>query len=70
MHLHTTNIEAKLKPLEPYHNVGIFSFPFSFQFFTRLDAVFAEEVSINVNPTIWCRLIRCGDGRTAVRHLA
>ena len=35
----------------------------------RLAAVFAEEVSINVKPPIWCRLIRCGDGRTAVRHL-
>ena len=34
------------------------------------NAVFAEEISINVKPPIWCRLIRCGDGRTAVRHLA
>ena len=38
------SIEAKLKPLEPYHNVGIFSFLFSFQFFPRLAAMFAEEV--------------------------
>ena len=65
---HSVAVEPEPVSVQVVERVGLVAY--NLQFFTRLAAVIAEEVSINVKPPIWCRLIRCGDGKIAVRRLA